>query len=133
MSINLNVNINYRNNKEYRAVLREIFNMDTSKNETTGEIDGETEDELLFDNKNILKIFDDIYEKTFNYTIFQELFEKAAACFFSTDEKLGITVLFAYDYLEDFYPFLCSFLSDPKSINESHPKFQSLKNKLSRR
>lgn len=123
----------YKNNNEYRQLLRTFFSMNPTNPTDTENLDEETLDELLFDNKNVLSIFDDIYEKTIDDILFSELYELAAACFISTDKKLGVTVLFAYDYFISFYPLLLDYFSGShENLKETNKYYIELKTKLHR-
>ena len=123
----------YQNNQEYRSVLRRIFFMNPETISDANYLDEETLDELFFDDKNIITILDNIYQTTYENPIFSELYELAAACFFSIDKKLGVTVLFAYDYLDLFFPLLVDFLKEEENLNKNNEKYIKLKQKLSRR
>jgi hypothetical protein len=117
----------YNNNQQYRQALRSFFNM-----ECTGS-DDESEDELLFDNTHILSTLDRLYEDTYRYPLFSDIYELAAACFISTDKKIGLTILFSYDYFSDFYLLLYDLnRNGPESIDFKHVYYMKLRKLLTR-
>jgi hypothetical protein len=126
-------NISYSSNSEYRNILRNIFLMNPLPPENADSLDEETLDEILFDDTNIIKMFDNIYDKTIHNPLFSELYELAAACFLSTDKKLGVTVLFAYDYLFFYYPLLFEFFEKEENLNKNNKNYIELKKRLLRR
>jgi hypothetical protein len=101
--------------------------------ENADSLDAETLDEMLFDDKNIINIFDNIYDKTIHHPLFSEIYELAAACFLSTDKKLGVTVLFAYDYLFFYYPLLFEFFEKEENLNKTNINYMELRKRLLRR
>ena len=86
---NINVKIEYENNKQYRQCLRNVFSMDISNLDIPfdqmEDLDDETEDELLFDENAMIKSIDFIYEKTNNNAYFKELYKIAASKMFSEE------------------------------------------------
>ena len=129
----------YSNNMEYRSFLRSVFQMkprlntELDDNHYANTDDLETKDEFDYDDESASKFLDSIYEKTKHIPEFQTLFDLAAACMFSTDREIGLTVLFSYDYLALFYQILESFLqpSQLEDITKS-PAYQQLLQGLSR-
>jgi hypothetical protein len=106
----LNKDVSYTNNREYRKCLRELFNMNCIINEDLNDIDEETKDELLYDENTMSAIMDEIFNATKNNELFNELYDLAAARMFSTDRTIGQAVLLSYDYLCFFHNCLASFL-----------------------
>ena len=106
----LNKDVYYTNNREYRKCLRELFNMKCIINEDLNDIDEETKDELLYDENTMSAIMDEIFNATKNNELFNELYDLAAARMFSTDRTIGQAVLLSYDYLCFFHNCLASFL-----------------------
>ena len=107
---NINYNVYFESNKQYRKCLRDVFymnmnNIDTSLNEIE-DLDDETEDELLYDHTAITKGLDYVFNLTKNNEHFMDLYISAASCFFSEDPNIGISVLFSYDLLKDLFDFL---------------------------
>lgn len=93
----------YSNNKEYRAYLRDFFQMKSNLPDKDGnnnnDIDEETLDEMNYDETSVSDHLNDIYYKTKNITAFCELYRIAAGHMFSVDLETGLTVLLSYDYL----------------------------------
>lgn len=107
---NLNKDVYYTNNKEYRQCLRELFNMKCVISPDLEGLDEETKDELLYDENTMSVIMDEIYNATNKNEFFNELYDLAAARMFSTDRTIGQAVLLSYDYLCFFHNCLASFL-----------------------
>lgn len=107
---NLNKDVYYTNNKEYRQCLRELFNMKCVISADLEGLDEETKDELLYDENTMSVIMDEIYNTTNKNELFNELYDLAAARMFSTDRTIGQAVLLSYDYLCFFHNCLASFL-----------------------
>jgi len=93
----------YSNNKEYRACLRDFFQMKSNlpdkDDNNNNDIDEETLDEMNYDETSVSDHLNDIYYKTKNITAFCELYRIAAGHMFSVDLETGLTVLLSYDYL----------------------------------
>jgi len=126
------LNMCYSNNKEYRQVLRQFFLMDPKLPEESENMDEESLDELLFDNKYVENIFDEIYKKTCKHIIFNEIYELGAACFIYSNKELGVAVLFSYDYFIFFYPLLCDFFDSSENLEKTNQNYIELKKQLSR-
>ena len=130
---NINVKIDYENNKQYRQCLRNVFSMDILNLDIPfdqmEDLDDETEDELLFDENAMIKSMDFIYEKTKNSSYFKELYKLAASKMFSEDENIGLAVLFSYDYFALFHLCLVDFLNK-NVFNEKNNYYINLKNKI---
>jgi hypothetical protein len=107
---NINKDVYYTNNKEYRQCMRELFNMKCVIHPDMEGMDEETIDELTYDEQTMSVIMDEIYNATKNNDIFNELYDLAAATMFSTDRTIGQAVLLSYDYLCFFHNCLGSFL-----------------------
>jgi hypothetical protein len=75
---NLDKDVSYTNNREYRKCLRELFNMKCIINEDLNDIDEETKDELLYDENTMSAIMDEIFNATKNNELFNELYDLAA-------------------------------------------------------
>ena len=106
---------NYNSNKEYRNVLRIVFRMDSKKvtpyadfttEELNETIDDESRDEMQCDMDQIGVCLTEIYKKTKDETIFQNMYKKAAGQMLSEDPTIGQTVLCSYDYFALYYSCL---------------------------
>ena len=96
--------INYRTNEEYRAHMRHVFRFDPTEKFTYdgkltnfSDLDLCTQDELMFDNKNLSSSMDVLFEDTRHEPFFQDMYLHAAGQMFSTDLKIGQAVLCSYD------------------------------------
>lgn len=125
---NIDVDVNYSDNAEYRQVLRDLFNMKIDTIELVDDLDAESRDELLFDEETMSKSMDVLCEQTNDDPCFQELYDLGAARFFSTDRGIGIAVLMSYDYLCFFHDCLVRF--DKGELHKQHPSFLALKERL---
>jgi len=97
----------YKTNKEYRQTLRDFFKMELPNIQHLNEdIDEESLDELLYDEKAVENGLNEIYAKTKLKKAFQTLYEAAAAKMISMDHETGLAVLLSYDYFTDFVQFL---------------------------
>jgi hypothetical protein len=106
--------------------------MDCSNNEITEQInqieniDNETRDELLYDPDAIKNKMDEIYDITKNDEIWKSIYLSAAAKFFSTDESIGICILFTYDYFSYFYECYDIFLNDRENWSNTNESYKKL-------
>lgn len=109
-----NIDVTYDTNQKYRALFRQITQMDTSKYvdniDTLPNMDDETLDEYNFDNEKVDEFLSRVVHHTISISEFQHMYELAAARMFSVDKEIGITILLSYDYLYLFYPLLCDFI-----------------------
>lgn len=121
--------ISYTCDREYRAVFRRIFRMKMIKSDMTI-VDTVTADELNFDVDTASALMDAIFDQTERESLFQELYNHAAAKMFSLDRTIGMAVLFSYDYFVDFHRCLCVWLMEPLSWTSSHPAFQTMLEKI---
>ena len=127
----LTVEIKYTNNAEWRRCLRHIFQMDSTKYPAlVDDIDDESKDELEYDEISSSQALDYIFKKTQYNTLFQCIFEKAAALMFSIDHEIGLTILFSYDYLDVFHACLVLFLETPDLFTETSDVYKALHKKL---
>lgn len=126
----------YNTNREYRNEIRKFFTMDLSKVSKENallyndDLDSETEDELLYDEISSEKNLNAILERTLEQPIFQEIYDIAAAKFFSTDRGTGLTVLLCYDYFYLFRGLLADFDKDKTKFSKELVSFKLLKEKL---
>jgi hypothetical protein len=111
----VHLNIQYSNNNEYRDCIRQVFQMNARNFPDTSmlELDDETQDEMMYDDKSANDMMDFIYERTKLKDEFIDLYSKAASFMFSIDTNIGLTILFGYDYLDLFHSLLQVFFSNP--------------------
>jgi len=116
--------IAYSTNRDYRQVVRNFCNMKCT--DADADIDEESRDELLFDECSTSKKMTEIYESTKHHPLWIHLYEKAAAKFFSTDNEIGLAVLFSYDYFLKFYKCWTLFIESPHDFVDSNDTYQNL-------
>ncbi len=76
--------------------------------------------------------FDYIYDKTSDNAFFKQCYVTAAGFMLSEDPKLGVCVLFAYDYAAAFYDVLCEFFNE-SNVDDFSAKRQTLHTLLVRK
>jgi hypothetical protein len=137
MQYNVNYNVEYTNNFEYRKCIREVFNMDTVSegkhpywSKMDEDIDEETKDELIYDSDAMFQGLDYIYGKTQHNPLFQELYEIAAAKMISIDPNIGLAVIFSYDYFSLFHLCLADFFKNPDSFTRENINFVNMRKKI---
>ena len=126
-------NIQYSNNNEYRKCLRVVFQMNTINfpDTTTMDLDDETADEMMYDDKAANMMMDLVYDRTKSDPDFIVLYEKAASFMLSTDHNTGLSILFSYDYLDRFHSLLRILFSETQLFGISHSiEYITLYNKL---
>lgn len=124
----IDLDVKYSDNTEYRQTLRDLFDMKIDCCELLDDLDEESRDELLFDEQTMSQSMDVLFEQTKDDACFQELYDLAAALFFSTDRGIGQAVLMSYDYLEAFHKCLVCF--DKGEMENQQPCFLELKGRL---
>lgn len=122
----------YSSDKEYRAFLRQIIQMDPAKFYETEEIKcdptdpkvfPETIDEYNYDSAAVAIYLDRLYAKTKDIIEYQELYKLAAALMFSENPEIGLAVLMSYDYLAWFYCSYSTFLKDEQHWSKETDEF----------
>ena len=90
----VHLNIQYSNNNEYRDCIRQVFQMNARNFPDTSmlELDDETQDEMMYDDKSANDMMDFIYERTKLKDEFIDLYSKAASFMFSIDTNIGLTI-----------------------------------------
>jgi len=123
--------VTYNTNTEYRQCLRDLFYMNITVTDEMREMDEETMDEMMYDDKSISHTMDVLYNKTCNDKQFQKLYDLGAATFFSVDRTIGHAVMFSYDYLYWFHRCLQCYFLRPTEWNESYEYYRRIISKLS--
>lgn len=127
--------ISYKNNKEYRDCIRRIFRFhkdtktyyaDLTEKDIQIEIDEESKDEMEFDYDSMQKGLDYIFENTIHSPVFEELYLLSAATMFSTDVKIGQSILCSYDFFHLYYTCLWYFFIDISKKIDTVPEYQQL-------
>ena len=118
---NTNAIVEYSTDEEYRESIKMAFNTNLS------------DEDFLFDNTIIKNELDDIYEKTKDNNLFKNIYKNAAYIFFSTDEDIGLAVMFSFSHFKLFHLLLCDFLRD-NTIDNTNEHYinilNSFKNKI---
>jgi hypothetical protein len=132
------IEINYSDNKGYRKCLRDIFSMDSANYadkintlNSQEKLDEETEDEMSYDDDSASKTMDEIYSKTKDDILFQEIYILAASKMFSEDPTIGQAVLFSYDFLPLYFLCLVDYLNAPEEFNKENINYVNLLKKIS--
>jgi len=119
--------VKYSTNKEYREVIREFCKMNCEKlPDDLDDIDEETQDEMMFDSLACQLVMNEIFEKTKDHPLWQNIYDKTAAKFFSSDREIGLSVLFCYDFFPAFHDCWKSFLEYPEKFDETNEYYQTL-------
>lgn len=122
----------YDSDKEYRAFLRKIMQMDPTKFYETEEIkcdptdpkvSEETIDEYNYDGEAVAKYLDGVYDQTKDRPEFLRLYTAAAALMFSEKPDIGLAVLMSYDYLAWFHAVYMNYLQNPDEWNAETDEF----------
>lgn len=136
----LTLQVQYKNNCEYRKMIRNVFKMDMGileqkMNDTyeSEDLDEETKDELLCDLEKMYIVLDKWMEITRDNPFFLKLYELASEKMFSTDIFIGQSILFSYDYFWLFHPCLCFFYENKNEFNENNKYYIQLKEKLEKK
>jgi hypothetical protein len=95
------------------------------------ELDEETEDEISYDSEAAENVLDEIYSKTKDNDLMNEIYSNAAARMFSMDKTIGLAVLMSYDYLSFFILCLVDYLKAPGEFNKSNINYINLMKKIS--
>jgi len=134
----VDINIYYTNTNEYRSCIRKLFNMNKKIYEENIKniekhndelLDDETRDEMSYDDNSSKIMLEYIFKETENNILFSELYKKAAARMFSTDETIGQAILFSYDYFYDYHCCLLEFFNG--DFNKNSNSYKELYKKLS--
>ena len=71
-----------------------------------------------------------LYERIRNNAELSCCMKSVAGVFMSTDEELGLMILFSYDYLAAFYACYYEYMQSPEIFTESTPSYVRVKNLL---
>lgn len=133
MNYPINTQIQYSDDFEYRAAIRQLFAMSSAASllENTIDIDPISLDENKYDADATTEMLDFVYAATKCQSRFVQIYKHAAGFMFSEDPEIGLAVLFSYDYLVVFHPVLCEFFMNASvSVDDSTPAFKALAKKL---
>ena len=127
---NINANIDYSDNTSFRNALRDVFNMKCIEDVNNSDLDHESRDELLYDEKTVNNCMTFILETTKDNPIFIELYQITAGRVLSTDLGIGLSILFSYDNLKLFHLLLKDFFKDPYNYDKSFDSYKNLYNHI---
>jgi len=122
--------LEYETTRQYREIIRYVFRFHPNQVSSYGEqeiydisgLDPESKDELLFDSHAIQIHMDILFFLTINTPVFQNLYLKAAALFFSTDVSIGQVAICAYDTFSWYHTCIWHFLHFGKIECEEYTK-----------
>ena len=103
--------VDYNSDEEYQHAICELFQIQSAND--------------FFENRRFLEVLDKLYDTTITTPLFHEIYELAAAKLFSTDKKMGLTVLFAYTFLREFHKYLSDFMGK-KDTTDSYRALMDL-------
>jgi hypothetical protein len=137
MTYQLSYNPQYENNFQYRQCLRDVFDMNVTKNppkwdQMDTDLDEETKDELIYEGDAISLGMDYIYNATKDNKALYQLYLDAAGLMLSQSPDIGLSILFAYDYFVDFHNCLRVFFENPSRFSETTPEFHKIKKMIVR-
>lgn len=121
--------VQYTNDKEFRACLRQVFTMNENI-DNSSYLDDVTRDEINYDFESATKAMDYVFDETKDNILFQTLYDFAASKMFSTDRTIGLAVMFSYDNLKDFHHCLWDFFTNKNDFNEMRESYKIIYNKI---
>jgi len=130
MLYDINIQVDYNDNIEYRQALRKAFKMNCIEDINNADMDEITRDELLYDENAISTCMTFILETTQHITIFKDLYLITAARMFSQDLGIGLSVLFSYDNFKLFHLVLIDYFKDPYNYTSSSNSYNNLYNHI---
>ena len=134
MTYNIDHDVKYTDNFEYRDSMRQVFSMalrTTQIHAIADDIDDESRDELLYDDASISAGLDYIFDATKDVLVFSELFLVAAGRMLSENKEIGLAVVFSYDYFELFHLCLRDYFANPSAFTAKNENYVKLWNKIS--
>tara|TARA_B100000925_G_scaffold201562_1_gene152781 strand:- start:389 stop:784 length:396 start_codon:yes stop_codon:yes gene_type:complete len=130
MQYNIDIDVNYENNNEYREALRKVFKMNCIEDINNKDLDSESRDELLYDSDAINNGMTFILNQTQDKEFFNVIYRIAASHMFSEDLGIGLSVLLAYDNFYLFHILLRDYFKDPFNYNEKNESYIKLLNHI---
>jgi len=110
---NINTQVEYETDEEYRESIKNVFNTNLS------------DEDFILENDTIKTVLDDIYEKTKDNSLFKKIYKYGAYIFFSTDEEIGLAVMFSFNHFKLFHLLLCDFLRD-NAIDDTNEHYRNI-------
>lgn len=117
--------ITYESSREYRAIIRRVFDFDAEKRVTEFggvgldpevPMDAETADEVAFDEAAMTRALVDWYSWTEDDPDFLEVYEHAAYTMMTTDPTVGQCVATGYSTFADYYACMRAFLLETDRV-----------------
>lgn len=108
--------VQYNDDDEYRETLKQLCNWNP--------------DEIEYDEENMSKALDEVYDYTYTNPFFKDLYSLAAIHMMSEDITIGLAILFSYDFLHLFHPCLYIFHHKPHLFNDALEEYNTIKNAL---
>lgn len=130
MIYNINYDVDYNDNSQFRNALRNVFSMNCVEDTNNDVMDDESRDELFYDNHAVTNCLTFILNKTQNNPLFKEIYLITAGRVLSNDLGIGLTILFSYDNFKSFHLLLRDFFHEPSSFNENTLSYINLKNHI---
>ena len=127
MNYNINYDVDYNNNSQFRNALRNVFCMHCIEDKNNDVMDEVSRDELFYDNDAVSKCLTFILNKTQDNVLFKEIYLITAGRVISDDLGIGLTILFSYDNFKLFHLLLRDFFNKPSSFNENTLSYINLK------
>ena len=131
MKYDIDYEVKYTDNFEYRIALRQVFRMDNTAVNICDEMDAESRDELIYDDTSISAGLDYICDTTKSIPVFSKLFLVGAGRMLSIDLDIGLAVMFSYDYFELFHLCLCDYFKNPSEFTDNNTNYTKLWKKIS--
>jgi len=128
MSYHFDAVIHYSNDFEFRECLRKVFNMKHKPD--CKDIDNISNDENNYDANAVINSMNYIYFITKNEPLFLEMYEKAAAKMFSTDNNIGLSILYSYHYFRLFHLCLGDFTNIDVVFDKNNVNYINLYRQL---
>ena len=127
MIYNINYDVDYNDNSQFRHALRNAFFMNCVEDKNNDVMDEVSRDELFYDNDAVSNCLTFILNKTQDNVLFKEIYLITAGRVLSDDLGIGLTILFSYDNFKLFHLLLRDFFNKPSSFNENTLSYINLK------
>lgn len=134
MSFNypFNTVVDYKNDKEYRDLIRVIFGLKEQTHITNDDdLDVISKDEQNYDQETISRCLNVISDLTKDSYELNELYKLASATMMSLERDIGLAVLFSFDYFKDFHLVLSAYFQDSNADLDLIQSYERLWNHLS--
>ena len=127
---NYKIPVEYTNNTEYRECFRRAFGIETERIVAQlralyadfDTFEDETKDELIFDEPRVNHIMGEILAATMFAEPFRELYRKAAALVISESPDIGLAILMAFHFFQEFHAVLAEWFGRIESSGGTAPQ-----------